>query len=158
MAEKTNYPIPTYNYRVRLDDQKLISFSEASGLDLSYETITFKESPGEDQNSNAGPNIHYLLGQRAAVNISLKKGWVSVESKDVFYNWFQEHYNNKGLTKKNISIDLLDETGSTVVTWKVQNAFPTKLSAPSFDANSNDVAVESMDLMADWIVIDPANG
>ena len=154
MADKKNYPIPTYNYRVRFNDSTTISFSEVSGLDVSYETITFKESPGESEQTNAGPNIHYLLGQRQAVNISLKKGWILDDSKKTFYYWFQAHYNNQPLEKKNISIDLMDETGNKVVTWKVTNAFPTKLSAPSFDANSNDVAVESMDLMADWVTVE----
>ena len=151
MANKASYPIPTYNYRVCINDGLTISFSEASGLEASYETITFKESGGAKQKTNAGPNIHYLQGQRQAVNISLKKGWVAQESKAMFYDWFHAHYNNRGEQKKNISIDLLDQTGNIVVTWKVQNAFPTKLAAPSFDANSNEVAVESMDLMADWV-------
>ena len=154
MADKKNFPIPTYNYRVRLNDATTISFSEVSGLDVSYETITFKESAGEGEQTHAGPNIHYLLGQRQAVNISMKKGWVAEESKTTFYDWFQAHYNNQATEKKNITIDLLDETGTKVVGWKVTNAFPTKLSAPSFDANSNDVAVESMDLMADWVTVE----
>jgi phage tail-like protein len=34
------------------------------------------------------------------------------------------------------------------------NAFPTKLDAPSFDANSNDVAIESMELMGDGVSIE----
>ncbi|MEL6535767.1 MAG: phage tail protein [Bacteroidota bacterium] len=156
MAEVSNYPIPTYNYRVRIDGAT-ISFSEVSGLDLSYESITYKESPGDGQPSNAGPSIYYLQGQRQAVNISLKKGLLRKESKEVLWDWFIQHYNNQPLLKKNVAIDLLDETGSQVVTWEVQNAFPTKISAPSFDANSNDVAVESMDLMADWISMSNPN-
>ena len=51
----------------------------------------------------------------------------------------------------------MDEAGNAVVSWKVLNAFPTKLDAPSFDANSNDVAVESMELMADRVTIEEAS-
>jgi phage tail-like protein len=38
-----------------------------------------------------------------------------------------------------------------VVSWKATNAFPTKLSAPTFDAKSNDAAIETLDLQADFI-------
>ena len=43
-----------------------------------------------------------------------------------------------------------------MISWKVINAFPTKLDAPSFTASSNDVAVESMELMADCVVVEEA--
>ena len=46
------------------------------------------------------------------------------------------------------------QSGAAVVSWKVINAFPTKLDAPSFVASSNDVAIESMELMADSIVVE----
>jgi phage tail-like protein len=39
------------------------------------------------------------------------------------------------------------------VSWKVINAFPTKLDAPTFSASSNDVAIESMELMADGVAV-----
>ena len=41
-----------------------------------------------------------------------------------------------------------------MISWKVLNAFPTKLDAPTFTASSNDAAVESMELMADGILIE----
>jgi phage tail-like protein len=43
-----------------------------------------------------------------------------------------------------------------VISWKVINAFPTKLDAPTFDASSNDVAIETMELRADNITIEEA--
>ncbi len=58
--------------------------------------------------------------------------------------------------KKDIYVRLCDENGAAVVSWKVINAFPTKLDAPSFTADSNDVAVESMELMADSVVVEQA--
>ncbi len=43
-----------------------------------------------------------------------------------------------------------------MISWKVSNAFPTKLDAPSFSATANDVAVESMELMADGVTVEEA--
>ena len=41
-----------------------------------------------------------------------------------------------------------------MISWKAINAFPTKLSAPSFDAKSNDAAIETLDLQADLITME----
>ncbi|MCP1293310.1 MULTISPECIES: phage tail protein [Chromobacterium] len=40
-----------------------------------------------------------------------------------------------------------------MITWNVANAFPTKLTAPSLDASSNEVAIEELALMADAVTI-----
>jgi len=141
---KTDYPLPIYNYRVDIDGVSF-SFSEVSGLELSFETITYKES--FSASGKVGPNIMYMPGQIQPVNINLKKGFVQGKSIPVFYEWINSIELNR-VDKKDIVVHLLDETGSTVVSWKVIDAFPTKLSAPSFNASSNEVAIESMDLMA----------
>ncbi|NHN24067.1 phage tail protein [Flavobacterium jejuense] len=141
---KTDYPLPIYNYRVDINGES-ISFSEVSGLELSFETFTYKESYASG--GKVGPNIMYMPGQIQPVTISMKKGLVKGKSIPVFYNWINSIQLNQ-VDKKDIVVHLLDETGTTVVSWKVIDAFPTKLTAPSFDANSNDVGIESMDLMA----------
>ena len=41
---RSDYPLPVYNYRVEIDGET-IGFSEVSGLSISYETTTYKESP-----------------------------------------------------------------------------------------------------------------
>ena len=145
---KTDYPLPVYNYRVEIDGEA-IGFSEVSGMELSFESITYKES---QVNSQVGPNIMYMPGQIQPPNISLKKGFVTGKSVPVLYNWINSIELNR-IDKKDIVVHLLDETGAPVVSWIVNNCFPTKLSAPTFDANSSEVAVESMELMADSVTM-----
>ena len=128
-----------------------LSFSEVSGLDRGYDTTTYKESP--TASGAVGPNIMYMPAQISAVNISLKKGLVKSKSMPILYDWINSTALNQ-IEKKDISVSLCDETGAPVVTWKVIDCFPTKLTAPSFDANSNDVAIESMDLMALRVVME----
>jgi hypothetical protein len=41
-----------------------------------------------------------------------------------------------------------------VVRWTVQGALPIKLEAPTFDANSNDVAIETLELVAHGLQVD----
>lgn len=142
---KTDYPLPVYNYKVNIADET-VAFSEVSGLSIEYETITFKESPL----TGLGPRILYMPGQPSPVNISMKKGYVVAKNINILYAWLNSTALNQ-IEKKDISISLCDETGAPVVTWKVIDAFPTKLEAPSFSADSNEVAIESLDLMADSI-------
>jgi phage tail-like protein len=141
---KTDYPLPVYNYRVDIGAET-IAFSEVSGLELSFETITYKES--QVGSGIAGPNVMLMPSTRKPLNITLKKGYVKGKSMQSLYNWVNATQLNR-TEKKDVTVHLCDEKGESVVRWKVINAFPVKLSAPGFNANSNEVAIESMELMA----------
>ena len=149
---KTAYPLPVYNYKVEIGGES-VAFSEVSGLSIGYETTTYKESPVES--GAPGPRIFYMPAQIAPVNVSLKKGLVKGVSVPVLYDWIKNTQTNQ-VEKKDVIVRLCDEGGDAVISWKVLNAFPTKLDAPSFTADSNDVAVESMELMADRVEMEEA--
>ena len=93
----------------------------------------------------------YMPGQLQPINISLKKGLVVKKSVPVLWDWFNSIRLNR-VQKKDITISLCDEEGTPLVQWTVIDCFPTKITAPTFDANSNDVAIESIDLMATNLV------
>jgi phage tail-like protein len=149
---KTAYPLPVYNYKVEIGSDT-VAFSEVSGLNIGYETTTYKESPIES--GAPGPRVMNMPAQATATNVTLKKGVVRGASVANLYNWISGIQINQ-VEKKDIFVRLCDESGDAVISWKVTNAFPTKLDAPTFDANSNDVAVESMELMADGITVEEA--
>ncbi len=146
---KATYPLPVYNYKVDIG-QDTVAFSEVSGLNIAYETTTYKESNTES--GKAGPRAFRMPSQLTPPTITLKKGLVPTKSQAALYDWINSVRINQ-VIKKDIVINLCDETGKAVVSWTVSNAFPTKLDAPTFDANSNDVAIESMELMADGVSI-----
>ncbi len=146
---KAAYPLPVYNYRVEINGDS-VAFSEVSGLSISYETTTYKESPTES--GAPGPRVMHMPAQGGSASVTLKKGLVSGASVPVLYDWINSTQTNQ-IEKKDIFIRLCDEAGAPLVSWSVSNAFPTKLDAPTFGADSNDVAIESMELMADSISI-----
>ena len=149
---KTTYPLPVYNYRVEIDGTT-VGFSEVSGLSISYETTSYAESPVAS--SSPGPRWMHMPAQGKVVNITLKKGVVPGVSIQTLYDWIHSIQMNR-VDKKDIYVRLCDEEGNAVISWKVINAFPTKLDAPTFTASSNDAAVESMELTADGILIEKA--
>jgi phage tail-like protein len=147
---KTAYPLPVYNYRVEIDGEA-VAFSEVSGLSIGYETTTYKESP--TASGSPGPRVMYMPAQGTAATVTLKKGVVRTSSLASLFGWINSTQINQ-VDKKDIYVRLCDEQGAAVISWKVINAFPTKLDAPTFDASSNDVAIESMELMGDGILIE----
>jgi phage tail-like protein len=146
---KTDYPLPVYNYRVEIGSEA-VAFTEVSGLSIAYETTTYKESP--TTSGAAGPRTLYMPGQATMTTITLKKGIVRATSIKTLYDWIKTVQINQ-IEKKDIVIRLCDEKGAAVISWTVRNAFPVKLDAPSFDAKSNDAAIESMELKADSITL-----
>ncbi len=149
---KNTYPLPVYNYKVEIGGVA-IAFSEVSGLSIGFETTTYKES--NTDRKAPGPRVIHMPSQATATNITLKKGVIRTQSIATFYQWIASIQINQ-VAKKDIYVRLCDEKGDAVISWKVINAFPTKLDAPTFDANSNDAAIESMELRADGIVIEEA--
>ncbi|HRI62603.1 MAG TPA: phage tail protein [Polyangium sp.] len=146
---KTAYPLPSYNYRVEIGNDT-VSCTEISGLNIKFDTTTYKESPSDTK--KAGPVVMYMPAQATATTLTIKKGVVRVASLAKLYQWIKTVKTNQ-VEKKEIYIRLLDEEGKPVITWTVVNAFPTQLDAPTFSATSNDAAIESMTLMADDVLI-----
>jgi phage tail-like protein len=147
---KAAYPLPVYNYKVEIAGTS-VAFSEVSGLDIAYETTVYKESPIES--GAPGPRVMRMPAQGTDVKITLKKGVVRGTSIGTLFKWISGTQINQ-TDKKDIYVRLCDEKGDAVISWKVINAFPTKLTAPTFDAKSNDAAIETMELMADDVKIE----
>lgn len=140
--QKANYPLPVYSFRVTLDGVAM-SFSQVSGITLEYETLTYKHGlsfwEGEDSK-----RFYY----EKYVPVTLKRG--TVKGINFLYDWIKERADGT----RALEVSLCDEKGEPVVTWRIAKAVPVKLDAPSFDADSNDVSIESLELMAAGISVE----
>ncbi|WP_036771170.1 phage tail protein [Photorhabdus australis] len=135
------YPIPSYRFMVSIGDVQ-VPFNSVSGLDRKYEVIEYKDGIG---------NYYKMPGQIQRVDITLRKGIFS--GKNDLFNWINSIELNR-VEKKDITISLTNDTGSEVLmSWVVSNAFPSSLTAPSFDASSNEIAVQEISLVADRVTI-----
>lgn len=147
---RKSYPLLACYYRVEIGPDT-VAFSEVSGCDVAYEVATHKESPMAG--GAPGPRTMLMPSQRTNPTITLKKGLVPADSVANLYGWIATVKGNV-VEKKDIFVRLCNEEGAPVISWKVTNAFPVKLTAPSFSATSNDVAVESMELRADFVTLE----
>ena len=149
---KQSYPLPVYNFRVEIGADA-VAFSEVSGLTVGHEISTYKESPTES--GAPGPRVMIMPSQPTSPTVTLKKGVVRGASVSNLYKWVASATLNQ-IEKKDVFVRLCDEAGAPVISWRLVNAFPSKLDAPSFTATSNDVAIESMELHGDRVLIDEA--
>lgn len=130
-----NYPLPVYNYKVTIDDvNEGMSFSEISGLEIKHEEVIYRHG------FSWLMGYKIIKGQRQPIRLNLKRG--VVQQRSLFHDWMQSE------DKKNIRIDLCDQEEVPIVSWEVYRALPIELEAPSFNANTNDIAIENLTLIA----------
>jgi phage tail-like protein len=142
---KSKYPLPAYNYRVTIlqDGSSLaLNVAEVSGLSLEYEPVTYKHGFSFVMGNKIIP------GMPQPIRLTMKRG--VAKNGDYLYNWINKAHTDPFFAgaKRDILIDLCDEAGQPVIRWKAQGALPVKLAAPTFDANTNEVAIESLEFIA----------
>ena len=141
---QTVWPLPKFHFQVKWDDTEL-AFQEVSGLDAESEPLEYRAG-----NSPVFSKVK-MPGMLKYSNISMKKG-VFVKDNAIF-DWFAEIKMNT-IKRKALTISLLDEGGNPTMVWKVQNAFPIKVTSTDLKAEGNEVAVESIDIAHEGIVIE----
>ena len=141
MAE---YPLPKFHFRALLGSVE-ISFTEVSGLDVETEVIEYRDG--------ASPEFSKLKmpGMQKYSNITLKGG--VFKSHNEYFNWWNTVSLNK-IERRDVIISLLNENHEPVMTWKVKNAWPTKIQSTDLKADGNETAIHSMELVHEGLVIE----
>ena len=80
-------------------------------------------------------------------NVTLKRG---ATDSQVFWDWIKEIQSGKA-TRKTVVITLMDDEMKEVASWQLEKAWPTKYTAPDFNATSNEIAIESLELVTEGI-------
>ena len=134
------YPFKKYNYKVLLGNEEA-GFSEVSSPDISSDPIEYREGNMAGRTPGKQPGIMKYS------NVTLKHG--TTESL-VFVNWMKE-IQNGAATRKTVVISLLDDTMAEVASWQLEKAWPTKYTAPDFNATSNEIAIETLELVTEGV-------
>ena len=130
-----NDPYVNFNFLVELDGITRAAFHEASGFDTSVDVIEHREG---GQNSTT----YKIPGLTKHGIISLKWGLTDDTSLD---DWFQKVVDGD-IDRKNGSIVVLNRKGDEVARWNFTRAWPTKLTLPSFNAEGNDIAIQTLEM------------
>ncbi len=140
MAE---YPIPKFHFTVEWGGTRL-GFTEASGLDVETEIIEYREGVSPVYSKIKMP------GMQKYGNVTLKRGTFKADNQ--FFEWWNTVQLNT-IERRDITISLLNENHEPVVTWQLSNAFPVKVQSTDLKADGNEVAIESLEIAHEGLVI-----
>lgn len=135
------YPYKKYNYKVQIDNEEKAGFSEVSAPDITSDPVEYRE--GNMAGNTAGKQPGILKYS----NVTLKRG---TTDSTFFVDWMKDIQNGKA-TRKTVVITLMNDEMQEVASWQLIKAWPTKYSAPDFNATSNEVAIESLELVTEGI-------
>ena len=151
------YPLTKMNFLVSVDGVSgTAAFSEVTGIEASVDVIDFRQG---NANSLAPVKIPGLVKHG---NVTLKFGYTA---DSAFKTWIQECVSEvRGEMPRNrVQIELIDINGgapqqvpeSVVGTrvWVLTNAWVAKYNAPDLNAGTSEVAIESVELAYEELII-----
>lgn len=140
----TNYPVSAFHFQVEWGGTR-IGFTEVSGLDVELQSIEYREGNALEYQVTKMPGIPQYS------NITLKRGVFREDNE--FFQWLNTVKMNN-IERRDITISLLNEEHEPVMVWKVKDAWPCKVEGPSLNSTGNEVAVESIELCHEGLVIE----
>ncbi|MEO6037565.1 MAG: phage tail protein [Saprospiraceae bacterium] len=143
MAEEISYPIPRFFFKVKWGENEF-AFSEVTGLSVETDVLEYRHG-----NSNSFHKIKQP-GMQKFGNVTFKRG--TFKGKNDFFAWWNTVKLNT-IERRDITITLQDENDAPVVTWQVLRAWPIKVQSPDLKSDANEVAIESIDVAHEGIVI-----
>jgi phage tail-like protein len=139
----TPYPLVKFHFQVEWGGTK-IGFTEVSGLDVETEVVEYREGASKEYSKVKMP------GMQKYSNLTLKRG--TFKSDNEYFAWWNTVKLNT-IERRDITISLLNEEHEPVVTWKVKNAWPSKIQSTDLKADGNEVAIESMEIVHEGLTI-----
>lgn len=152
-----SYPLTKMNFLVSVNSVNgTAAFSEVTGIEATVDVIEFRQG---NAHSLAPVKIPGLVKHG---NVTLKFGY-TLDS--AFKTWVQECVSEtRGeMPRNDVQIEMIDINGGTPTqkvesitgtrVWLLTNAWVTKYTAPDFNASTSEVAIETVELAYEELVI-----
>lgn len=127
-------PYLVSNFQVQIAGIKATSFCEVYGLEAEVEVVDYRS--GDDKLDS----VRKLAGLNKYSQITLKRGLTDDLS---LWQWMNAGIQGN-VSRQTVMIVQLDEARNPVVQWKLLNAWPCKYIGPALNAQSSDVAMETL--------------
>ncbi len=138
------YPGTKNHFRVEWGGNN-IGFMEVSGLSIELDVVPYREGSSPEN------SVTVMPGQKHYSPIVLKRGIFKNDNE--FYVWINTARFNQ-VERRDVTISLLNENHEPVVVWKIKNAFPFKLEYSPLNANGSEVAIESLSLAHEGLIVE----
>ena len=143
-TDQRNDPYRGYNFVLEIDNVPKGAFSEVGGLTAEGDSVDYRE--GTDLQSN----VRKLPGLRKYSNITLKRGYTQDKT---LWQWYTNIANGVD-DRRNVTLVLLNERREAVLRWHAESAWINKIEGPSLKAASNDVSMESIELVHEGLTLE----
>ena len=137
-------PYRGYNFILEIDNVPKGAFSEVGGLTADGDAVDYREG------TDLQPNVRKLMGLRKFSNLTLKRGYTQDKA---LWQWYVNVMNGIA-DRRNVTIVLLNERRQPVLRWHAENAWINKIEGPALKASSNDVAMESLELVHEGLTLE----
>jgi phage tail-like protein len=125
--------VTKYLFIVKIPDVDTIGyFSHCSGLELSFDVFEYQEGGNNDF-------VHRLPGTMRYPNLVLSRG---LTEQEALLKWFMA--TRTEAERKEITLTL--KTGAAERMWTFADAFPVKWTGPTLDAETGDIATETLEI------------
>ena len=155
--KRSAYPLTKMNFLVTVDTVAgTAAFSEVTGIEATVDVIEFRQG---NSGSLAPVKVPGLVKHG---NVTLKMGYII---SSPFKTWIMEGVSeSRGqMPRSNVTIELIDinsgapsslvESPVGTRQWTLTNAWVTKYNAPDLDAKNSDVAIESVEIAYEELII-----
>ncbi len=149
--EKPQRELPLgFCFKVKLGNMdNWFDFQSVSGLTREISTESIREG---------GQLYDYALPTKMQYGeLVLKRGlWVTgTEGKDEFHKWLDLHSTELKVYPKDIIVMLIRpwDTNTVYYTWNIKHAWPKKWSISDFNAEENQVVIETLELHYDSFTV-----
>lgn len=145
MAEtgSRNDPFASFNFLVEIDGVTKAGFSECTGINSETDAIEYR-------NGDEDITVRKLPGLKKFGNITFKRGYTN--SKDL-WEWRKKVMDGK-TERKSGAVVLLNEAREPAMRWNFREAWPRKWDGPSFNAKNNEVAIETLEIVCEGVLLE----
>ena len=137
------YPPVGFSFKVNVEGITGVnegSFQEVSGLNV-------KISPKNVEEGGENRFVHRFPTPPNYENLVLKRGMLIGSP---LIQWARNSFELFTFTPKIVNINLLNQTGAPISTWRFVNAYPVAMKISEFKAQENTLVVETMELCFDY--------
>lgn len=143
MARDTD-PLVGFHFQLDLGGVVAGYFTEISGLGSENEVVEHKVVEGGKQ------KVQKIPGRLKWGDITLKRG---ITAQMDIWQWRKKVEDGLVDTARtNGSIIMLDQELTPVAQWDFENAWPSKVSGPQVQSDSNNYGVEELTIVHEYIV------
>lgn len=145
MATRETDPLISFHFAIEVQGKVSGYFTEVGGLGSEHEVIEHKivDTKGREI-------VQKIPGRMKWQDITLKRG---ITKEMDLWKWRKqvEDGDVEG-ARRNGSIVMFDQSLKEVARWNFERAWPTKVTGPSLQADSNAFGVEEMTLVHEGII------